>query len=44
MEEPVNGGPEHEARQEIDRQLEETGWLVQDHGSLNIMAGHGVAG
>ncbi|MEO7726092.1 MAG: hypothetical protein ABIS45_02465 [Burkholderiales bacterium] len=35
--------PEEKARQEIDRRLEQCGWLVQDHKSMNIMAGSGVA-
>jgi type I restriction enzyme, R subunit len=35
--------PEEEARQEIDRRLEECGWLIQDHKAMNIMAGLGVA-
>jgi len=34
--------PEEKARQEIDRQLAACGWLVQDHKSMNIMAGLGV--
>lgn len=35
--------PEDRARQDIDRQLEECGWIVQDHRSMNIGAGLGVA-
>ena len=35
--------PEEAARKEIDHQLEAAGWLVQDHTSMNIMAGPGVA-
>lgn len=35
--------PELEARQEIDRQLEASGWLVQDMARLNIAAGPGIA-
>jgi len=35
--------PEDLARQEIDRQLEQCGWVVQDHKAMNIMAGLGVA-
>jgi len=31
--------PEQEARQEIDRQLERCGWIVQDHSQMNISAG-----
>ena len=34
--------PEEKARQEIDRQLDACGWIVQDHKSMNIMAGQGV--
>lgn len=35
--------PEEEARQEIDRQLEEAGWEVQDYRRLNLGASLGVA-
>ena len=35
-------GPEDQARQEIDRQLMECGWVVQDFGSMNIMTGAGI--
>jgi type I restriction enzyme R subunit len=35
--------PEQKARQQIDRQLEQDGWIVQDYGQMNIMAGLGVA-
>jgi type I restriction enzyme R subunit len=35
--------PEQLARQQIDRQLEQAGWIVQDYGQLNISAGLGVA-
>lgn len=35
--------PEQEARLEIDRQLEQCGWLVQDFRQMNISAGQGVA-
>ena len=31
--------PEEKARQEIDRQLERCGWIVQDHSQMNISAG-----
>ncbi|HUW82028.1 MAG TPA: DEAD/DEAH box helicase family protein [Phycisphaerae bacterium] len=34
---------EEKARQKIDRQLGESGWLVQDHADMNISAGPGVA-
>jgi type I restriction enzyme R subunit len=35
--------PEQESRQDIDRQLVQTGWLVQDYRDMNISAGPGVA-
>ena len=35
--------PEEKARQEIDGQLEECGWIVQDHKAINIGASIGVA-
>nr|WP_214300155.1 type I restriction-modification enzyme R subunit C-terminal domain-containing protein [Pelotalea chapellei] len=35
--------PEQEARQEIDRMLEQAGWLVQDVKNVNLHAGRGVA-
>lgn len=35
--------PEIKARQDIDRQLEQCGWLVQDSKEMNISAGPGVA-
>jgi type I restriction enzyme, R subunit len=35
--------PEQKARQQIDRQLEQAGWKVQDYRQLNITAGMGVA-
>lgn len=35
--------PEQKARQEIDRQLEQAGWVVQDFAEINISAGLGVA-
>ncbi len=35
--------PEDLAREEIDRQLTQCGWLVQDQAAMNIMAGPGVA-
>jgi type I restriction enzyme, R subunit len=34
---------EQRARQNIDRQLEQAGWLVQDYRQMNILAGPGVA-
>tara|TARA_R110002167_G_scaffold77944_8_gene216084 strand:- start:11942 stop:14773 length:2832 start_codon:yes stop_codon:yes gene_type:complete len=35
--------PEQKARQEIDKQLEAAGWVVQDYSDLHISAGLGVA-
>lgn len=35
--------PEEKARQNIDRQLLQAGWLVQDAADMNISAGRGVA-
>ena len=35
--------PEDRAREEIDRQLTQCGWLVQDQATINIMSGPGVA-
>ena len=35
--------PEEKARQEIDRQLVQCGWQVQDYREMNISAGPGVA-
>jgi hypothetical protein len=35
--------PEQKARQDIDRQLERCGWVVQSHRDMNISAGLGVA-
>jgi type I site-specific restriction endonuclease len=35
--------PEEKSRQQIDRQLEQAGWTVQDHREINISAGLGVA-
>ena len=35
--------PEQESRQDIDRQLVQTGWIVQDYRDMNISAGPGVA-
>lgn len=35
--------PEEEARHEIDRQLSECGWSVQDHADINLSAGLGIA-
>ncbi len=35
--------PEDEAREEIDRQLEESGWIVQSRDEINLSSGQGVA-
>lgn len=35
--------PEEKARQDIDRQLRECGWIVQNHKTMNISAGLGIA-
>jgi len=35
--------PERQARQNIDRQLDQCGWIVQDRDDTNISAGLGVA-
>ena len=35
--------PEQQARVEIDGQLTEAGWVVQDYGAINIHAADGVA-
>jgi hypothetical protein len=35
--------PEQESRQDIDRQLVQAGWIVQDYRDMNISAGPGVA-
>lgn len=35
--------PEQEARENIDRQFAQCGWVVQDASEMNISAGPGVA-
>ena len=35
--------PEQKARQKIDQQLDQCGWMVQDYRQMNISAGRGVA-
>ena len=35
--------PEQKARQKIDQQLDQCGWMVQDYREMNISAGLGVA-
>jgi type I restriction enzyme R subunit len=35
--------PEQKARQKIDQQLDQCGWIVQDYRQMNISAGLGVA-
>jgi len=36
-------GPEAKAREKIDAQLEQSGWIVQDRDEINLSAGRGVA-
>ena len=38
-----NAAPEQEARGEIDRQLEQAGWVIQNRDEINLSAGQGVA-
>jgi type I restriction enzyme, R subunit len=40
---PPGGGPEAQARVEIDAALEAAGWVVQDRNSMNLSAAQGVA-
>ena len=40
---PANMNPEQEARVEIDRQLVQSGWQVQDADQMNVFAAQGVA-
>ena len=35
--------PEDRARHNIDRMLEDSGWVVQDRSNFNLSAGRGVA-
>jgi type I restriction enzyme, R subunit len=35
--------PEQKARQEIDRQLEQCGWVVQNYSDMDMSAGLGIA-
>ena len=35
--------PEPQAREEIDRQLKESGWVIQDRDEINLSAAQGVA-
>ena len=35
--------PEELARKNIDGQLAQAGWFVQDQAQMNLYAGHGVA-
>ena len=39
----IRDSPETIARQDIDRQLAQCGWILQDMSNMNIMAGLGVA-
>jgi len=36
-------GPEAKAREKIDAQLEQSGWIVQDRDEADVYAGQGVA-
>jgi type I restriction enzyme R subunit len=36
--------PEEFARKDINRQLTNAGWIVQDRSTINLHAGRGVAG
>ena len=40
---PRGPTPEELARVEIDRQLEGSGWVIQDRDEINLSAGQGVA-
>jgi type I restriction enzyme R subunit len=35
--------PEQEARQQIDKQLEAAGWVIQDRDAIDLSAARGVA-
>lgn len=39
----MNQNPEQIARDEIDRKLEECGWIIQSKKNINIHAGDGIA-
>ena len=39
----ANQTPEQIARENIDRQLAECGWIIQDKKDINLTAGPGVA-
>ncbi|HQK28474.1 MAG TPA: type I restriction endonuclease, partial [Smithellaceae bacterium] len=39
----VNQTPEQIARDNIDKQLSECGWIIQGKKQINLQAGHGVA-
>lgn len=39
----LNQHPEQRARDRIDRQLEQAGWLVQNKNAINLSAGPGIA-
>ena len=34
--------PEEQARQDIDKMLEASGWVIQDYSNLELGAGFGV--
>jgi type I restriction enzyme, R subunit len=39
----ANQSPEQKARDEIDRQLQACGWIIQDKSRINLNQGLGVA-
>lgn len=39
----LNQNPEQIARDNIDKQLQECGWIVQDKSRINLNAGLGIA-
>ncbi len=39
----MNQTPEQKARDTIDRQLQASGWMVQDNNKINLQAGTGIA-
>ena len=38
----MNQDPEQKARDNIDKQLNDCGWIIQDKGKINLDAGQGV--
>ena len=39
----INQNPEQIARDHIDKQLLDCGWLIQDKSKINFVAGQGIA-